>query len=150
MGNKFIAKELFTTTNKMRRLLDKSHQKNDLYLSQARVLTYLYNKQGESTYQSDLEKHFEIRKASVSGLLDPLTKLELISRVESKTDKRRKKIVLTDKGIEKAIVAIETIKSFEEQLANEITNDEMNILNEILNKINKWIIEKENDDEKFI
>jgi|SRR5690625_2665578 len=152
MERKFIAKELFVTTNKMRRYLDQKHQKNGLYLSQARLLTYLYynDKNNENVYQVNIEKHFQIRKASVSGLLNSLSKLNLIERVDSKTDKRKKKIILTNEGIEKALIAIDTIKEFETNLSNIVSHEEFLSLNNSLDKINNWLMEKENEDEKTI
>lgn len=143
MENKFIAKELFITTTKLRRYLDYLHKKNGIYLSQARALIYLYYNKDKSVYQKDLEKHFQIRKASVSNLIDSLIKIDLVNKLESKKDKRRRKIVLTDLGVEKSKIAIETIKEFENDLSKAITKDEFLILNKSLAKINNWLIEKE-------
>lgn len=152
MERKFIAKELFVTTNKMRRYLDQKHQKNGLYLSQARLLIYLYynSKNDDSIYQVDIEKHFQIRKASVTGMLDSLNKINLIKRVESTKDKRKKKILLTKDGEKKALKAIDTIKGFEDNLSSIVSEQEFIILNDSLTKINNWLMEKEQEDEKVI
>lgn len=152
MEKKFIAKELFVTSNKMRRYLDQKHQKNGLYLSQARLLMYLYYsyQNDKNIYQVDIEKHFQIRKASVTGLLDSLNKSDLIERVESTKDKRKKKIVLTNLGEDKALKAIEITNTFETNLTNIVSDDEIEVLNKSLTKINNWLMEKELEDEKFI
>lgn len=150
MENKFIAKELFVTTNKMRRYLDKKHLENGLYLSQARTLIYIYHNQGHSIYQSDLEKYFQIRKASVTGLIDSLNKLNLIERKESSKDKRKKKLFLTELGKLKAIIAINTLNTFESNLEKIITKEELRVLNLTLSKLNNWMVEKENNDEEMV
>lgn len=152
MEKKFIAKELFITTNKMRRYLDRKQQLNGLYLSQARLITYLYyrTQKGEHVYQVDIENHFQIRKASVSGILNSLSKLNLVKRVDSKVDKRKKKIILTEQGVSKALLAIETIKEFERNLTNIVNDEELLNLNNSLDKINNWLMEKEIEDEEII
>jgi len=141
--DKNIGRELFILVNKMKRLLDKYQQRNGIYSSQARILTYLYRRQDEKTYQKDIEQAFQIRGGTVTGMLDGLIKLALIERLESQTDKRKRKIVLTRKGEEYALQAIETIKQFEDVLKADISIEQTKCFEEIINTLNKTIDEEE-------
>lgn len=89
MERNYIIRDIFITTNKIRRLLDKYHQKNGIYLSQARILSFLYRNKDEKIYQKDLEKAFQIRGGSVTGMLDALQANDLIVRIESTADKEK-------------------------------------------------------------
>ena len=46
------AKEIFILSNKLKRLLDKKHSINGLYVGQARVLVYLFNNKENKIYQA--------------------------------------------------------------------------------------------------
>lgn len=139
MKDKHIVRELFITTNKMKRVLDKHHQKNDLYLGQSRILTYLYRNKEESIYQKDIETTFQIRGGTVTGMLETLEKLDLINRVESTKDKRRRKVMLTISGEEKALDAIKTNKRFEELIKAHLTTQEEEQFYSVLMKLNKLV-----------
>lgn len=138
------AKEIFILSNKLKRLLDKKHSINGLYVGQARVLMYLYNNKENKIYQKDIEKTFQIRGGSVTGLIDTLVSNEYIVRVESETDKRKRKIVLTKGGEELAVKSIETIRTVENGLQSSLTKEENEVFKRISEKINKWIDEEEN------
>ncbi|HHW79513.1 MAG TPA: winged helix-turn-helix transcriptional regulator [Acholeplasmataceae bacterium] len=146
MENKQIGKNLFILSSKLRRLLDKKHSKNGLYAGQARILRYLYKNKSEVTYQKDLENAFQIRGGTVTGMLDSLVKNNLIERVESNKDKRKRVILLTKAGEELALKGIETTNIMEDNLSSLLTNKEQLIFDEILNKINNWIDEEENNE----
>lgn len=144
------AKEIFILSNKLKRLLDKKHSINGLYVGQARVLMYLYNNKENKIYQKDIEKTFQIRGGSVTGLIDTLVSNKYIVRVESETDKRKRKIVLTKGGEELAVKSIETIRTVENGLQSSLTKEENEVFKRISEKINKWIDEEENKWENFL
>lgn len=144
------AKEIFILSNKLKRLLDKKHSINGLYVGQARVLMYLYNNKENKIYQKDIEKTFQIRGGTVTGLIDSLVNNEYILRVESESDKRKRKIVLTNSGEELALKSIETIKAVEKGLQNTLTKEENEVFKTISQKINRWIDEEENKWENYL
>ncbi len=145
-----IGKNIFIITNKMKRSLDKKHQKNNIYLGQARILMFLYNTRKDKIYQKDIEEHFQIRAGTVTGMLNALIELELIKRVDSKLDRRKKIIELTNEGIKKAKEAIKTIVEFENGLHNLLSEEERNNLTSIFEKIDNWLNYKEDNDDKTI
>ena len=146
MEKKQIVKDLFILTNKLKRLLDKKHSINGLYVGQSRVLTYLYRNKDDSIYQKDIEKAFQIRGGTVTGIIDGLFNYGYLTRIESTIDKRRKSIVLTEKGNEMAIKAIKTTQEMEENLDGILSFEEKATFENILKKINEWIDEEENNE----
>lgn len=139
MENKQIGKDLFILTNKLKRLLDKEHSKNGLFAGQTRVLTYLYKHKEKVTYQKDLEKAFQIRGGTVTGMLDSLFNYGYLTREESIIDKRKKRIVLTNKGEEMALIGIKTTTNLEKSLSGLLSKEEKVIFKNIINKIGLWI-----------
>lgn len=144
-----LAKNLFILTNKLRRLLEKEHNKNGMHIGQARVLKYLYGNQDQSIYQKDIEQTFQIRSGTVTGLLDSLSKNGLIMRKESTVDKRRNVISLTKRGIEVAELSIDTYNSFENKIISSLSENELKVFNNVLIKLHDWT-EQEELDEKAI
>lgn len=144
------AKEIFILSNKLKRLLDKKHSINGLYVGQARVLVYLFNNKENKIYQKDIENTFQIRGGTVTGLIDTLVNNKYIVRVESETDKRKRKIVLTKDGEELAVKSMETIRTVENGLQSALTKEENEVFKKISQKINKWIDEEENKWENFL
>ena len=144
------AKEIFILSNKLKRLLDKKHSINGLYVGQARVLVYLFNNKENKIYQKDIENTFQIRGGTVTGLIDTLVNNKYIVRVESETDKRKRKIILTKDGEELAVKSMETIRTVENGLQSALTKEENEVFKKISQKINKWIDEEENKWENFL
>jgi MarR family transcriptional regulator, repressor for mepA len=149
MKNNRLIKELFISSNKLKRLLDKRHLENGLYVGQARVLSYIYHNKDKIIYQKDIEKEFQIRGGSVTGIIDGLVLQNYLLRNESKIDKRKKEISLTKKGFEQAIKALEITKEVEESFNIMLGDKDTKLLKNIIDKIDKWIDEEESN-EKII
>ena len=141
--DKQFGRNLFILTNKLRRLLDKRYSKNGLYIGQARMLVYLYHHKDQKTYQKDIEEAFQIRSGTVTGVIDNLITQDLLLRIESETDKRKRKILLTPKGEDAALQCIETIADVESSLSNILSEEERVVFDNLLIKINKWVDEEE-------
>jgi len=145
MTEKHLVRNLFIITNKMRRYLDKEHQRNNIYLGQARILKYIYQSGISPIYQKDIEKTFSIRGASVSALLESLVKAGLLKRIESLFDKRKKSLILTDLGLEKAQEVVNTTKAFEKAIELSLNEEEVISLEQITRKLNQFIDNKEKE-----
>src|SRR5574344_1660968 len=66
---------------------------------QIAILKYLIQHREDNIYQHDLEKEFNLRRSTVSGIIDTMEKNEMIERIDSVKDARTKQIKLTDKAI---------------------------------------------------
>ena len=63
-----------------------------------KIIEYILEHEGEEIYQKDLEKIFDIRRATVSGVLQTMEKNNLIQRITDTNDTRTKKIILNEKA----------------------------------------------------
>lgn len=138
-----IGKELLILSNKLKRLLDKRQSNLGIYVGQGRLLTYLYRNKENKIYQKDIEQEFQLRGGTVTGLIDGLVGMGYIKRIESESDKRKRKIILTSDGEKVAIKCINNIRELENQLSDILDENEKNVFDQIFNKINKWIDEEE-------
>ena len=107
-------------------------------LSQAYVIDFISMEgKDRDIFQKDLEKQFDLKRSSISLMLNNMEKNKLIERVAVSEDARLKKIVLTEKAIklnEKISCAIDLI---ENKLAEDLTMEEVEIFYKVLNKMRK-------------
>ncbi len=66
--------------------------------TQMQILEYILKHQQEEIFQKDLEEVLNLRRATVSGVLQTMEKNHLIERVISSQDARVKKIILNPKA----------------------------------------------------
>lgn len=62
------------------------------------ILIFIRKRDGQDTFQRDVEKEFEISRSTATNILQLMEKKELITRQSVKYDERLKKICLTEKG----------------------------------------------------
>ena len=104
-------------------------------LSQAYVIDFISDNSSRDIFQKDIEKEFDLKRSSVSLMLNNMEKNDLIKRVPVAEDARLKKIVLTEKSIELSKEISDAIDSDENQLANDITPEEIEVFYKVLGKI---------------
>ncbi len=86
-------------------------------------------------YQKDVEKYFNIRRSTATGILQSMEKKELITRESVPDDARLKKIVLTDKALSIHNQIIQKLAYAEEQIKKNLTEEEIDIFFDILEKV---------------
>ena len=93
---------------------------DNITVSQAYVIDFIIDNNDRDVFQKDLEMEFDLKRSSVSLMLNNMEKHDLIKRVPVAEDARLKKIILTEKeGI----------------LAENLNQDEINTFLNLLNKI---------------
>ena len=109
---------------------------DNLTVSQAYVIDFISNEgKDKEIFQKDLEREFDLKRSSISLMLNNMEKSDLIERVPVTEDARLKKIILTQKSIkiyEKISTAIDSI---ENKLSENITPEEIKVFQSVLNKI---------------
>lgn len=109
---------------------------DNLTVSQAYVIDFIYMEGKEKDiFQKDLEKEFDLKRSSVSLLLNNMEKSDLIQRVPVAKDGRLKKIILTEKAIILNQNISMAINSVENKLSENITLEEINVFYRVLDKI---------------
>lgn len=105
--------------------------------SQMGALVYVFvnTRKGKEVNQVDIEREFNLKNPTVTGILNRLEEKEYIKRVPSSKDKRYKKIELTDSG--RKIVECGKVKSdeMEDKLLSVLEDSEKEELKRLLNKV---------------
>ncbi|SCH45979.1 MULTISPECIES: MarR family winged helix-turn-helix transcriptional regulator [unclassified Romboutsia] len=109
---------------------------DNLTVSQAYVIDFISNiEKSKDIFQKDLEKQFDLKRSSISLMLNNMEKSDLIQRIPVAKDARLKKIVLTEKSIELNEKISNAIDSIENKLSNDLTQEEIKVFYKVLNKM---------------
>ncbi len=73
-------------------------QEMELTSAQIFVLHYINRNSDKDVFQKDIEKHFELSHATVSGLISRLEAKGFIECLPAKNDKRYKRLCVTEKA----------------------------------------------------
>lgn len=93
------------------------------------------NSENNDIFQKDIETHFNIRRSTATGILQLMEQSNLITRESVDSDARLKRIVLTEYGIQMNKKATDRIFKVEHQLKKNLTQEEVETLFELLDKI---------------
>ena len=94
--------------------------------TQIKIIEYLTFHQKEEVFQRDLEKVLNLRRATVSGVLQTMEKNLLIERKTSIEDARTKKIVLKDTAKEIFKESQIKLKELEKIVCQNVKEEELN------------------------
>ena len=133
MKKEEIGKSVQKLSRKIKRTLDETFLNYGITGVQASILKYIHKKsQSQKVYARDIEIEFDMRRATIAGILQLMEQNKLIVRKSGENDCRLKEIILTDKAkeiIQKLDVAI---KEVEKKLTVNISKEEiLNFLNTI-------------------
>ena len=112
--------------------------------TQMQRIEYIINSD-EEVLQCDLEKAIKLRRATISGVLKTMEKKNLITRVISSKDARVKKIILSDKTKKMYLESKAKLEALEELITSNISDNEINIFLEVMNKMQENLMKKGNN-----
>lgn len=139
MNNEYkIGLEVKKLSNLFKRTVDRAVSKHgieELTATQGFVIRYLCQNTEKNIYQKDLEKEFSVRRSTATALLQLMEKKGLILRVPDEKDHRLKKIVLTEKSLERHKIITAEIDKTEKKLLDGLTDDEVREFFRLINKI---------------
>ncbi len=98
-------------------------------------IIYLIKKSSEPVYQRDIEKKFNIRRSTATGILQNMEKNGLVTREPSKEDARLKQITLTKKANDSFENFEKKSVETEKKMIEGISQEELNIFFNVLEKI---------------
>ena len=125
---KAIAFEIKVLANLIKRNLDDGaldDGEEGLTGMQGWIIGYLRANADRAVFQRDLEKDFNIRRATVTGVLQLMERNGLIVREAVEYDARLKKITLTPKAITQHDRVILRFKEFENNLRRGLNEEEI-------------------------
>ena len=109
---------------------------HDITPVHGRIIMSIYDSD-KDICQKDIEEFIPCNKSTLSTVLSTMEKNNLIIRIGSDDDSRRKIIKLTSKSLEIVNVLKEDKKELDELIGQNITEDEYIIFNGVLKKINE-------------
>lgn len=102
---------------------------------QIRIMRYLFMNKDKEIYQKDIEKNFVVRRSTASGIIDTMEKNGMLKREESTLDLRTKRIVLTDKYIDRMEFLEGLIEKFQNNLTEGISDVDLNTFFAVIDKM---------------
>lgn len=135
-----IGKKITILSKRLHRHIDKEAAQYGITGVQARILGFIYHKSDKrDIFQKDIEEELDIRRSSVTSVLQLMEKNSLIKRVSVSEDARLKKIVLTEKGLEIQRNVYDFILKVDKSLRDELSDEEFDILVSLIDRLSKKI-----------
>lgn len=137
-----IGKEIVVLSNKIQRAIGKEVSQYNITSIQARIIGFIHRESDKrNIFQRDIEEEFDIRRSSVTSVLQLMEKNGYIIRESVCEDARLKKLVLTEKGSEIQKTVHKSILKFEETLRGELSDDEVDTFINLIHRLSKTIAE---------
>lgn len=112
-------------------------------IAQMQIIKYILKHDGKTIYQRDLEEVFNLRRATISGILKTMEKNNVIIRVCDPDDARGKIVILSDDA-KKFFKEKETLfKKLETVLKKDISKEELEIFYKVILKMRDNINRKD-------
>ncbi|MDS0524209.1 MarR family transcriptional regulator [Clostridium sp. SHJSY1] len=141
MDELLIGKKINILAKRIHRRIDKETTQYGITSVQGRILGFIHYKKSKEmeTFQKDIEEELDIRRSSVTSVLQLMEKNGLIERISVSKDARLKKIVVTKKGMEIHESVINIIMEIEKSLKDELSDDEEKLLLNLIDRLSKKI-----------
>lgn len=124
-------------------VINKINKKNiPLGFTQLKIINYLIN--NDKVYQKDLEKNLSLTRATISCVLKTMEKNKLIRREINNLDSRSKIVVLNEDLKYKLKDNINELNKIEKTLVDGISDKELNVFFNVINKMINNLRREEN------
>ncbi|MFS1663495.1 MarR family winged helix-turn-helix transcriptional regulator [Streptococcus sp. zg-JUN1979] len=128
-------RSLITQVENQVKYLFKQHNVEHLAGPQGFVVSYLYHYQSKEIYIKDIESRLHISKSVASNLIRRMEKNGFITVVHSQKDKRYKRLVLTELGVQKAKELTHVHTVIHSQILQGISLDDLKVTKKVIRKI---------------
>ena len=136
MEEKHIGKEIIILSNCIKRKMQQAAESMGITGTQSRVLQYICEEsKHKEVFQRDIEEAFQIRRSTVTQIIQLMEHNGLIVRESVERDARLKRLMLTEKAYKIEQVMEGQIMDMENKLSQNISCEEKEMLLQILNKI---------------
>ncbi len=131
-----IGNNVHILSRQLKREMDFKLTKYGITGVQSAMIGFIYEKSKEKdVFAKDIEKNFDIRRASIAGMLQNMEKNGLIKRETIDNDARLRRIVLTDKALEIRKEVRKNIRKVEKQAVEGLTKEEIRSYVELTKKM---------------
>lgn len=127
-----LIKQLSTEIQKR---ADAALQESDLTMTQMYFLGALSHLPGRTATLKELERYFRVAQSTAAGVAARLEKKGLIESLPDESDRRVKRVRVTDAGADTLHHAIETMERGEAQMLSPLTDAEQETLLKLLRRV---------------
>lgn len=124
------------------RQMEKIGKKLGISGPQFMVLNFLLENEDKDIYQKDLENHIGVRGATVTGIIQNLVNSGYIERVVSKTDGRKKKLVLCEDKKNEIVYLKTEMEKLKDKIEGVLTHEEKQEFEKIILKLKENLREE--------
>ncbi|UQS84407.1 MarR family winged helix-turn-helix transcriptional regulator [Apilactobacillus apisilvae] len=117
------------------RHFDNMAKEYGLTSTQMSIIDFVMRKPNEEIFQKDIEEEFYIQRSTASILLKRMEDKELVRRIPSTLDARKKQVILTDKSFKLQSKINDFMNENQELLDEKFSEKDLDKLNEGLKKI---------------
>ena len=133
-----IGKQIQMLSRKIKRKMDETFLEYGITGGQAFMLKFIHEKQiNGKVYAKNIENEFDMRRPTVTGILQLMEQNKLIERKAEGKDARLKDIVITKKGMEIVKKIDSNVKEVEKKLVKDISKNEIQTFLTIIGKLSK-------------
>ena len=112
-------------------------------IAQMQIIKYILKHDGKTIYQRNLEEVFNVRRATISGILKTMEKNNVIIRVCDPNDARGKIVILSDDAKKFFKEKENLFKKIETVLKKDISKEELEIFYKVILKMRDNINRKD-------
>ena len=132
---RLIGKQLRMINNKFREVADRNLQKYNLTAAQLDGLIYLKCSGAQEIHQREIERWFQLKNPTVTGLLNRLEEKNFIVRRTNPADRRYRVVELTEKGEQMLDAMWEEARSLENPIYSGLYAEVLEMLSGLLERI---------------
>ena len=133
-----IGAQIHMLSRKIKRKLDEAFVSYGITGVQAIMLKFINDKSQEGkVYAKDIESEFDMRRATIAGILQLLEQNQLITRKAEGSDARLKEITITKKALEIINNVDSSIAELEKRLEKNMSKEERENFLKTLDKLSK-------------
>lgn len=131
-----IAEDYSRTQSRLKRFFENYFTYDTLTSTQAVVLYYIMSQPADKdVFPKDLETYLDLKKPSVTSLMNYLEQNGYIKRVDVPYDGRCRKLVLTAKSLEMQEDIMEKMSSCRNFIFRDISDEDLEVFDKVLKKI---------------
>ncbi len=131
-----LGKGIHILSRQLKREMDFKLAKYGITGVQSAMIGFIYDEsRKKDVFAKDIEKNFDIRRASIAGMLQNMEKNGLIKRETVGNDARLRRIVLTQKALKIRKEVEKNIRKVEKQAMEGLTKEEVRKYVELTKKM---------------
>lgn len=139
MNKNRVLYQIKTLENMILRNLTSDNEELSLILTptQMLIIEYILKHENEDIYQKDLENILNLRRATVSGVLQTMEKNGLLERISHLEDARLKRIILKESAKSIFLKSKHKMEKLEKIVVKDISSEELKTFLKVINMMKK-------------